>query len=95
MTIDIYEKLRQLLHEISPMGCPKTEDGVEIELLKYLFTPEQADVAVHLTGVPEAANIIAQRLGKIPEETVDLLEQMYLKGLILKHPGKEAASRDP
>jgi NAD-dependent dihydropyrimidine dehydrogenase PreA subunit len=44
---DVYRKLQQHLHKM-PVGFPPTKTGVEIDLLKSIFTPEQATIATHL-----------------------------------------------
>lgn len=44
---DIYRKLQRHLHKM-PVGYPPTKTGVEINLLKSIFTPEQARIAAHL-----------------------------------------------
>jgi len=44
---DIYRKLQQHLDDL-PIGFPSTESGVEIKILKELFTPEEAEVATKL-----------------------------------------------
>ena len=42
-----YRKLQRHLNKM-PVGYPATKTGVEIKLLKSIFTPEQARVATHL-----------------------------------------------
>jgi len=44
---DVYRKLQRHLHKM-PVGYPATKTGVEINLLKSIFTPEQANIAIHL-----------------------------------------------
>jgi ferredoxin len=44
---DIYRKLQRHLHKM-PIGFPATKTGIEIKLLKSIFTEEQAIVATHL-----------------------------------------------
>jgi len=44
---DIYRELQKHLHKM-PVGYPATKTGVEIDLLKSIFTPEQAKMATHL-----------------------------------------------
>jgi NAD-dependent dihydropyrimidine dehydrogenase PreA subunit len=44
---DVYRKLQQHLHKM-PIGYPATRTGVELDLLKSIFTPEQARMARHL-----------------------------------------------
>jgi len=43
MNDEIYKKLAKVLDTL-PSGFPQTENGVEIKLLKKLFTPEEADL---------------------------------------------------
>ena len=72
---DIYQKLAHHLDDL-PGGFPSTESGVELRILRRLFTPDQAELALHLTLLPEQARVIAYR-AKIPhqeaERRLDLL----------------------
>ena len=56
MATDIYEKLAQHLDNL-PAGYPRTESGVEIRILRRLFTPEDAELALHLTLIPEESRV--------------------------------------
>jgi Na+-translocating ferredoxin:NAD+ oxidoreductase subunit B len=47
MPKDVYEKLRGFL-DTFPTGFPKTAEGIELEILKRLFSEEEAEIAVHL-----------------------------------------------
>ena len=47
MAADIYERLAQHLDNL-PGGFPRTESGVEVRILRRLFTPEDAELALHL-----------------------------------------------
>jgi electron transport complex protein RnfB len=81
MTKDIYERLAQHLDDL-PAGFPRTESGVEIRILRRLFTPEDAELAIHLTTILEEPRVIARR-AKIPvEEAARRLEKMFKKGLV-------------
>ncbi len=81
MAKEIYERLAQHLDDL-PAGFPRTESGVEIRILRRLFTPEHAKLAVHLTMIPEEPRVIARR-AKIPvDEAARKLEEMFKKGLI-------------
>ncbi|MEJ2248605.1 MAG: 4Fe-4S binding protein [Candidatus Lokiarchaeota archaeon] len=80
--IDIYKKLRLHLDN-QPIGYPETESGVEIRILKHLFTPEQAQIALTLGFYPEKIKKIHRKLKNYnSQELVDKLDEMYLKGLI-------------
>ena len=52
MERDVYKKLAQHLDNL-PGGFPPTETGVELRILRRLFTPEEAELAVHLNLIAE------------------------------------------
>ena len=76
-----YRKLRDYLDGL-PGGYPSTESGKDIECLKWMFTPEEAEVEVHLRMAPEPASAIAKRCGKSEAETKRILDDMVKDGLI-------------
>ena len=79
----IYRKLAGHLDNL-PGGFPPTETGVELRILKRLFRPEEAELALHLTLIPEEPRVIARR-ANIPREDAALrLEAMARRGLILR-----------
>ena len=80
---DVYEKLAKHLNTL-PGGFPPTDTGVELRILKRLFTPEEADIAAGLTMMTEPVPGIAARLGKDPEALGKTLEEMAGKGLIVR-----------
>jgi electron transport complex protein RnfB len=81
MAKDIYEKLAQHLDKL-PGGFPPSPSGVELRLLKSLFTPEEAKLAVHLTLNREEARTIARRAKLVLREAEQRLREMARKGLI-------------
>lgn len=83
MKNDVYAKLAAHLDNL-PGGYPSTENGVELRILRRLFTPEEAEMTLHLSVLPEQAKVIARRAKLSVEETTTRLEEMYQKGLILK-----------
>jgi H+/Na+-translocating ferredoxin:NAD+ oxidoreductase subunit B len=86
MIVDIYQRLAQHLDNL-PGGFPPTESGVELRILKRLFTPEDAELALHLTLIPEESRVITRRAGITREEADRRLEEMAGKGLIFSiHP---------
>lgn len=91
MTDDIYRKLALHLDSL-PGGFPATHSGVEIRILRRLFTPDEAQLALHLTFMPKEPGIIARRANLDPEETAQRLESMAQKGLVfrMKKAGKPA-----
>jgi NAD-dependent dihydropyrimidine dehydrogenase PreA subunit len=89
MAENIFERLREHLDSL-PTGFPSTPSGVELRILKKLFTEEEAEMACQLRPVPEPAEQVASRLGRDPAGVSDLLDRMSRKGLILRVKGKEA-----
>lgn len=85
MTEDVYERLAGHLDDL-PAGFPRTESGVEMRLLRRLFTPADAKLAVHLTLIPEEPRVIAHRAGMAVEVVAQLLDGMEKKGLIMGIP---------
>lgn len=82
MTTDLYNRLAHHLDNL-PGGFPRTESGVEIRILRRLFTPEDAELAPHLTLIPEGPRVIARR-ARIPvKEAARRLEEMSQKGLVI------------
>ena len=58
---DIYRKLQRHLDRM-PVGFPATESGVEIRILKHLFTPAEAEIALELSAIPEPLSTVHRRL---------------------------------
>ena len=89
MNEEIYRQLAKHLDKL-PCGFPATEDGLELRILKRLFTPEQAKLALKLNLVAEPVPVIARRAGLDEEDARKMLEEMAVKGLIydIHEPGK-------
>jgi Na+-translocating ferredoxin:NAD+ oxidoreductase subunit B len=84
---DVYHDLAKHLDDL-PAGFPPTASGVEMRILKRLFTPQEAAIAVGLSMVPEAASAIAERLDMDEARLLPILESMSKKGLIFSmHKG--------
>jgi len=82
MARGIYEKLAEHLDNL-PGGFPRTQSGVEIRILRRIFTPEEAKLAVHLALIPEEPRVIARR-AKLPlAEVTQRLEEMDKKGQVI------------
>jgi formate hydrogenlyase subunit 6/NADH:ubiquinone oxidoreductase subunit I len=89
MAKDVYQKLAQHL-DAMPQGFPPSESGVELELLKKIFTEEEAELASQMKMMPESAGEVAERLGRDPKATAELLERMTSKGQLMGIGPKEA-----
>ena len=83
MAEDIYARLRQFLDEL-PGGYPATGSGVEIKILKKLYTPEQAELTLKLSRDPEEVPDIAERAGLDASVAAGMLEEMAQNGLIFR-----------
>jgi electron transport complex protein RnfB len=80
---DVYQYLARHLDNL-PGGFPATETGVEIRILKRLFTAKEAEIAASLRMMPETASAIAERLKMDEKELEPILKDMSLKGLIFR-----------
>jgi electron transport complex protein RnfB len=87
---DIYKDFAAKLDGF-PNGFPATESGVELKILKKIFTPEEVEVALKLSPMPETVEAIAQRFGKAVPDTQATLDTMAKRGLVgfLKESGQE------
>ena len=90
---DIYRQLQKHFDR-APVGFPPTKSGVELRLLKHLFTEDEAKVAVNLSLMPETAEKIHKRFkkGEISIQTLtDHLDNLAKKGSIM---GRRKSSED-
>jgi electron transport complex protein RnfB len=82
----VYRDLQKFLDTL-PGGFSATESGSDIRLLKYLFTPEEARVALCLSMKPETAKQVHNRVKKSGapislEELKRILGRMLYKGIL-------------
>ena len=61
---DVYRKLQQYLDTL-PIDYPETESGVEIRILKHLFTPQEAEIALRLKVIPQEAKKLFRPLKRM------------------------------
>jgi len=83
MATDVYARLARHLDDL-PAGFPATASGVEQRILRRLFTPEEAELALKLSLLEEEPRVIARRAGLPVDECVRRLEEMAHKGLIYR-----------
>jgi Na+-translocating ferredoxin:NAD+ oxidoreductase subunit B len=79
MAEEIYRKLARVLDTL-PNGFPATETGVEIKLLKKIFTPEQAELFCEMRLTFETAEQVAERTGRPLEGLEEKLRAMGRAG---------------
>ncbi len=83
----IYRQLQIQLDRL-PIGYPATKSGVEIDILKYFFTPREAQIALCLSLRSTGVDAVRKRLKKqfaidySREEMTTLLDDMFRKGVI-------------
>lgn len=90
MSEKVYIKLAKHLDSL-PAGFPASENGVEIRILQHLFTPEEAELTLHLTLIAEDPALIAMRAGEPLNDILFLLRKMDDKGLIFSVLQKDGA----
>jgi hypothetical protein len=90
MTSRVYCDLREQLDEYSA-GFPATESGVEMKIVKRLFTEKEVDLYLNLSMMLETGESVSQRLGLAPSNIMTLLEQMVDKALIFRLRKGESA----
>ena len=78
---DVYKRLATKLDEM-PSGFPATKTGLELRILKNVFEPDEAEMALELRPLPETVDAIAERLGKPVAEMQAILDKMVKKGQI-------------
>ncbi len=83
MTKDIYRRLQEQLDGYS-VGFPATESGVEIEILRKLFSEEDAEIFSALSPALERPEEIAEKLNLPLEEMKVKLEDMASRGLLFR-----------
>ena len=82
--IRIYRTLQEHLEKL-PIGFPSTKSGVELKLLQYLFTPEEAKIAAKLSFTYDPLSVIHKRIDNLNISIEDLeriLENSVKKGVI-------------
>ncbi|MFX1340363.1 MAG: ATP-binding protein [Promethearchaeota archaeon] len=81
---DVYRELQEHLDTFA-IGFPATKSGVELKVLKYLFTPEEALIATYLNFSFEDIETIYERIknsGISFDDLKTFLETMAKKGSI-------------
>ncbi len=80
----VYQKLRKHIDNM-PIGYPESKSGAEIRLLKHLFTPEEAGIALALSMDPRPLDRIYEKLGgaRVSMKELEInLDRLVKKGAI-------------
>jgi electron transport complex protein RnfB len=81
---DVYQRLAEFLDTFPQRYPLHTESGIELKILKHIFTPEDAEMVMKLTPMPETAAEVAGRIGADPEKTEQTLYEMSHRGQIFR-----------
>ncbi|MGE5599343.1 MAG: hypothetical protein ACM3XS_08185, partial [Bacteroidota bacterium] len=68
--------------DMLPNGFPRTASGVELRILKKIFSPQEAFLAGRLRGTAESVEAIAARAGLPADEAKARLKGLAERGLI-------------
>ncbi len=78
---DPFARLANALDQL-PNGYPRTESGIELLILRKIFSPEEASLGCHISGEPEPFESIALRAGIGLAPARSTLKAMAKKGLV-------------
>ena len=93
---DVFKRLADKLDGL-PQGFPPTDSGVELKILRKIYAPEDAEMALNINPFPETAETIAERLNRPVEDVRGILDDMAHKGQIgcLKFSGEQSYMLSP
>jgi ferredoxin len=81
MNDDVYERLADALDRL-PNGFPRTPSRGEIEILRRIFSPEEASLAGHLRCEADTVDVVSDRVGLPAESIAERLGNMAKRGLV-------------
>lgn len=90
MSEKLYQKLAEYLDKL-PGGFGISNSGADLRLLRRLFTPKEAELAMQLTLDAKPVEAIAWHTRLPVAETAHRLKEMAEKGLILSFQSAEGA----
>jgi Fe-S-cluster-containing hydrogenase component 2 len=81
----LYRNVQRHLDRM-PIPFPATRSGVEIRILRQLYSPQEARIVLCLSAIPEPLSVIHRRLRRemTREALGEALESMAKRGLILR-----------
>ena len=81
-TDQVYIQLQKHL-DSQPVGFPATRSGIEIKILKHIFSPHEAEITAYLSHKPEQLEKLFVRAGHLVgsiEELSKVLDCILMKG---------------
>ena len=88
---DPYARLAAALDAL-PNGFPRTQGGKELEILKKIFSPEEALLASNLSREMELPTTIAARMGLPDEHVASRLKALARRGMVWLDLDRQAKS---
>jgi Na+-translocating ferredoxin:NAD+ oxidoreductase subunit B len=85
----VYERLAHALNK-HPEGFPRTQTGVELQILMRILSPEEAELGSHLTHNLETAEAIGKRMGVPEAELERRLLAMMAQGKVWRRKSEQA-----
>jgi NAD-dependent dihydropyrimidine dehydrogenase PreA subunit len=79
----VYRQLQEQL-DLYSVGFPATDSGIELEILRQMFTESEAEMFTSLTALLETPESVASRLKKPVTKVANQLENMAQKGLLFR-----------
>jgi NAD-dependent dihydropyrimidine dehydrogenase PreA subunit len=86
----IFRRLQEQLDQYS-LGFPATDSGIELEILKEMFTENEATLFMSLSAKLETPEAVSQRINRPVEEVGAQMENMAQKGLLFRRRQGESA----
>jgi electron transport complex protein RnfB len=83
MSENIYRQLQKRL-DLYSMGFPATESGIELKILIYLFSEDDAGMFLSLSHSLATASSIASGMSQPVEKVAAHLENMAERGLLFR-----------
>ena len=83
MSDNIFRKLQKRL-DLYSMGFPATQSGIELKILRYLFSEEDAAMFLALSQTLETPESVASRLNRPVDEIAAQLDGMAERGLLFR-----------
>ena len=81
MSEDSYDRLAEALDRL-PNAFPRTVSGVELRILRRIFSEEEAELDARLDGEMTPVDLLAERFGRPVKELRSQLLRMARRGLV-------------
>lgn len=88
--MDQYIRLRELL-DTHPAGAPPSTNMDQI--LRILFSPEEAEAACHLTFMLQPVSKLAEKMGKDQQNLTEMFERMANRGVVMAKKSESGEHR--